>query len=128
MRSPLKHTLADTVNVHNHLASESQHRITVLRSRLRNCSTEKKPRFEAAENGKREMRHNEIFEKVNQFNDKLTRTIESEQANLEHLSERLEKLHTLLGSQRDSRLALEVNKKQDLTDLGNSLGREVRLL
>jgi small-conductance mechanosensitive channel len=126
MRSPLKHTLGDTVNVHDHLASESQHRITLLRSRLRNCSTEKKTRFEASsENGKRDARHNEIVEKVYQFNDKLSRTVESEQANLEHLSERLERLHHMLKSHRDHRQTLEANKKQDLSDLGLSLSREV---
>lgn len=125
MKSPFKQTVGDTVNIHNHLSSESQNRITVLRSRLRNGSSEKKSRFEGTENGKRELKHQEIFEKANQLNDKLARTIESERANFESLSERIEKLHHMMNHQSDCRLSLEVNKKQDLNDLGMSLSREV---
>ena len=125
MKSPLRHPVSDTVHIHSHLASESQQRITALHSRLRNGSTEKKTRFDSAENGRRETRHREVFDKVNLFNDKLAKTLESEQANFETLAERLERLHQMLKSQREHRLALEVNKKQDLSDLGLSLGREV---
>ena len=46
MKSPVRYTHGDTVNIHSHLQSESQSKISHLRSRLNTTKLEKKEGFD----------------------------------------------------------------------------------